>query len=30
VGTLIKMQLPKEDTPQSRKLKDRIKEITEV
>jgi hypothetical protein len=29
-GTLIKMQLPKEDTPQSRRLKDRIKEITEV
>jgi len=30
VGPLIKMQLPKEDTPQSRKLKDRIKEITAV
>ena len=30
VGTLIKMQLPDEDTPQSRELKDRIKEITEV
>ena len=30
VGTLIKMQLPKEETPQSRELKDRIKEITEV
>jgi hypothetical protein len=24
------MQLPKEDTPQSRQLKDRIKEITKV
>ena len=30
VGTLIKMQLPEEDNPQSRKLKDRIKDITEV
>jgi hypothetical protein len=30
VGTLIKIQLPKEDTPQSRQLKDRIKEITEA
>jgi hypothetical protein len=30
VGTLIKMQLPKEDTPRSRQLKDRIKEITEI
>jgi hypothetical protein len=30
VGPLFKMQLPKEDTPQSRALKDRIKEITEV
>ncbi len=29
-GTLLKMQLPKEDTPQSRELKDRIKQITEV
>ena len=29
-GTLLKLQLPKEDTPQSRRLKDRIKEVTEV
>jgi hypothetical protein len=30
VGPLIKMQLPREDTRQSRELKDRIKEITEI
>ena len=30
VSTLLKMQLPKEDTPQSQELKDRIKAITEV
>ena len=30
VGTLLKLQLPKEETPQSRELKDRIKAITEV
>ena len=30
VGPLIKMQLPREDTPQSRELKDRIREVTEV
>ena len=30
MGPLIKMQLPREDSPQSRKLKDRIKAITEI
>ena len=30
IGPLIKMQLPREDSPQYRKLKDRIEEITEI
>jgi hypothetical protein len=30
IGPLIKMQLPREDSPESRKLKDRIKEVTDV
>ena len=30
VGPLLRLQLPEEDTPQSRELKDRIKAITEV
>jgi hypothetical protein len=30
MGPLIKLQLPREDSPESRELKDRIAEITEV
>ena len=30
IGSLIKMQLPREDSPELQKLKNRIKEITEI
>jgi hypothetical protein len=30
IGPLMQMRTPREDTPQSRKLKERIKEITEI
>ena len=30
MGPLMKMQVPREDSPESRELKDRIKEITEI